>query len=361
MVAVGMLVALQTMVRSFRHTVDSWITQTLRGDLYVEPVGHRQAGRGTSLPAAFVERLRARPGVAAIDTYRATPITYHGALAWAVGIEFAVQRDHGHLSFTRGEDSRVVLDRARADGGAIVTESFAHRHRVRAGDRIELPGGSGAVSVPVEGVFYDYSVDAGAVLLDRATYARLWGDDRTESLAIYLAPGADVTRVRADVIALAGPDELLFVTPNAALRRRVLLVFDQTFQITWALQAVAIVVAILGVVTTLTTLVLQRAREIAVLRAVGASRTQVAAMVVTESGVLGLAGALLGAFAGLVLALLLVDVINRQSFGWSLQLQLEPGVFAGAIALIVITALVAGLLPARLAAQAGTADALRRE
>ena len=266
MVAVGMLVALTVMVGSFRLTVDTWITQSIRGDLYVDPVGHRASSRATSLPADLVTRARTLPGVAAIDTYRATPITYHGALAVAVGIDFEVQRRFGRLQFLNGEDSRTVLTRALRTGGVIVTESFAHHHRVHAGDRLTLPTPTGEAVVPIEGVFYDYSTDAGAVLLDRATFARLWGDDRTESLAIYLAPGASADSVRTAFLALAGPGLLLHVTPNQALRRRVLDVFDETFRITWVLQTIAVVVSVLGVISTLTTLVLQRRREFAMLQ-----------------------------------------------------------------------------------------------
>lgn len=361
MVAVGMLVALTVMVGSFRLTVDTWITQSLRGDLYVEPVGHRASGRATALPAALVEGARALPGVAAVDTYRATGIVFGGRLAQLVGIDFAVQRDHGRLQFLGGEDPRPVLDRAIAGGGCIVTESFAHHHRVRAGDTIALPGPAGETRVRVEGVFYDYSTDAGAVLLDRARYAEVSGDTRTESLALYLAPGADGDAVRAAFVRLAGPSTLLHVTPNQALRRRVLAVFDETFRITWALQGIAVTVAVLGVVSALTALVLQRRRELAVLRAAGATLGQLRTIVLVESGLLGAAGALLGCLAGWVLAVLLVHVINREFFGWSIRMTVDPMVFVQAVVLMTLTATLAGLLPARLATAGATAGALRVE
>ena len=361
MVAAGMLVALTVMVRSFRRTVDTWVTQTLRGDLYVEPVGHRASQRATVLPESLVDGARGIPGVEAVDTYRGSWITLDGRLAQAVGIELEVQRRFGRLQFVGGEDARSVLARALAEPGVLVTESFAHRHRVRAGDSIVLPTPAGGFRASVEGVFFDYSTDAGAVVMDRALYARLWRDDRTESMALYLRPGASVEDVRRRFLALAGPDRLLHVTPNAELRRRVLAVFDETFRITWALQAIAVLVSVLGVVSTLTTLVLQRRHELAVLRAVGARRSQVRALVVVESALLGAAGAALGAIAGLVLALLLVHVINRQFFGWTIRMTLEPGVFVRTLLLMTATATLAGLLPARIAAQHATVGALRTE
>ena len=361
MVAVGMLVALTVMVGSFRRTVDTWITQSLRGDLYVETVGHRASQRATSLPPALVDGARRLAGVAAVDTYRASTITLDGLLANVVGIEFEVQRAYGRLQFVNGEDARTVLARALSDGGVIVTESFAHRHRVRAGGWLVLPTPAGAERVHVEGVFYDYSTDAGAVLMDRALYARLWRDDRTESMALYLHAGARTDSVRAAFVRLAGPGRLLHVTPNQQLRRRVLLVFDQTFQITWVLQTIAVFVSVLGVISTLTTLVLQRRRELAVLRAAGALRGQVRTLVLVESGVLGAAGSALGCVAGYVLALLLVHVINRQFFGWSIRMFVDPAVFGRAVVLMTVTATLAGIVPARLAAGRSTAAALRVE
>jgi putative ABC transport system permease protein len=361
MVAVGMLVALTVMVGSFRRTVDTWITQSLRGDLYVEPVGHRASQRATALPPALVTGAAQLAGVAAIDSYRATSITLDGLLATAVGIDFEVQRAHGRLQFVNGEDARTVLARALRAGGVIVTESFAHRHRVRAGGTLVLPAPAGEVRVPVEGVFYDYSSDAGAVLMDRALYARLWRDERTESLALYLTPGADADQVRTAFLRLAGPGVLLHVTPNQTLRKRVLSVFDETFQITYVLQTIAVFVSVLGVISTLTTLVLQRRRELAVLRAAGALRAQVRTLVLVESGVLGAAGSALGCVAGYVLALLLVHVINRQFFGWSIRMSVDPLVFVQAIVLMTVTATLAGLVPARLAAGHATSAALRVE
>jgi putative ABC transport system permease protein len=361
MVAVGMLVALTVMVGSFRRTVDTWITQSLRGDLYVETVGHRASQRATSLPPELVDGARGLAGVAAVDTYRATTITLDGLLANAVGIDFAVQRVYGRLQFVNGEDARIVLGRALASGGVIVTESFAHRHRVAVGQSLNLPTPDGSTAVRVEGVFYDYSSDAGAVLMDRALYARLWRDDRTESLALYLLPGVTSDSVRAAFVRLAGPGRLMHVTPNQTLRKRVLMVFDETFQITWVLQSIAVFVSVLGVISTLTTLVLQRRRELAVLRAAGALRGQVRTLVLVESSVLGAAGSLLGCLAGYVLALLLVHVINRQFFGWSIRMSVDPWVFVRAVVLMTVTATVAGLVPARLAAGRATASALRIE
>lgn len=359
MLAVGMMVALSIMVGSFRRTVDTWITQTIRGDLYIEPVGHRSSLGATVLPESLVQAAGKLPGVIAVDTYRATSIRFRDRLAFVVGVDFAVQAQLGQLGFLGGADSRSVLTAALAEDAVIVTESFAHRHRIRAGETVTLNTPSGAARVRVAGVFFDYSTDAGAILMDRRLFARLWREDRTESLALYAAKGTDLDSLRGAFIALAGPARLFSITPNQALRARVLTVFDQTFRITFALQLIAVIVAVLGVVTTLTALILQRGREIGVMRATGALSSQVRKMVLIESGLLGLIGSLLGCGAGFALALLLVHVINKQFFGWSIRMSLEPWVFVQAVAMMVVASVLAGLGPAKLAAGRVAAEAMR--
>jgi len=196
--------------------------------------------------------------------------------------------------------------------------------------------------------------------MDAAGFEELWGARRVESLAVYLDPGTPVDETRRQVLA-AGGDLVLSATPNQSLRARILEVFDQTFQITYALQAIAILVAVLGVAGTLTALILQRGREIAVLRAIGALGSQVRRMVLVESALIGLAGAALGSVCGLALAMILIHVINRQYFGWTIRTHIEPAVFLQAFALMMVSAMLAGLGPARLAATRVAAEAMRMD
>lgn len=361
MLAAGMMVALEVMVGSFRRTVDTWITQTIRGDLYIEPIGHRVSQGATVMPDSLVAAAGRLPGVVAVDTYRATRIRYAGRIANAIGIDFAVQRRVGHLAFLGGADGRSVLGRALARGEVLATESFAHHHRLATGDTIALATPAGLARLRVAGVFYDYTTDAGAVFMDRELFARLWRDHRTESLALYCRPGTDPGRVRAAFLALAGPAAVYAVTPNQALRRRVLDVFDHTFRITFALQIIAVIVAVLGVVTTLTALILQRGREIGVLRAIGALASQVRTLVLVESALLGVAGSALGCAAGWALALVLVHVINKQYFGWTIRISADPWIFVRTPLLMVTAATLAGLGPSRLAARQLASRAMRAD
>ena len=186
--------------------------------------------------------------------------------------------------------------------------------------------------------------------MDRATFARHYGDLRPTSLTVYLKRGADAAAVRDELMQALGARHRVFIHTNQSIRSEVLRIFDATFAITYALEAIAIFVGILGVSGTLLTLILERRHELASLRLVGADRRQVRKMVVIEAGLIGLVSQALGLVAGLGLALVLIYVINVQSFGWTIQFDL-PGWFLlqSSAALFVATAL-AGLYPARVAA-----------
>jgi putative ABC transport system permease protein len=358
MVAMAMLIGLSVMVSSFRDTVNTWVNQTIKADLYVEPAGRQTSDAAAVLPPSVIEIARMLSGVAAVDTYHGVTIPFHGRQVWLASVHLDVLGRYSHQMFQSGSSDRILL-RAWSEHGAVVTESFAHHFGVRAGDTIRLDTPGGPRWLSIKGVFYDYSTDQGAILMDHELYLRWFHDPIINSMAFYLKPGADPSTVRAEFLRRLTGRYALIVTPNQGLRRHVLQVFDQTFRITYALQVIAVLVAALGIVNTLTALILQRGREIGILRAIAALRAQVRRIVLIEAGLIGLCGYLIGSLCGLVLAALLVFVINRQFFGWSIRMVLEPGIFLQAFALVAVTSLLAGLWPARHAAGRAPAEAMR--
>jgi putative ABC transport system permease protein len=224
---------------------------------------------------------------------------------------------------------------------------------------------AGTATVSVEGVFYDYATDGGKMVMDRAWYQRQWHDDLVTVFPIYLAAGADVDRVRQSILMqVAGLDGVTvppLVIRNHELRKEILEIFDRTFVLTYVLEAIAVLVAVLGIVNTLVTAVLERRREFATLRAIGASTMQVERLVLWEAAYLGLIGAVLGVVGGLLLALVLIHVINKQSFGWTIQMTVPGGVILQAVGLALTAALMAGYWPARWAARQPVVEGLREE
>jgi putative ABC transport system permease protein len=184
-------------------------------------------------------------------------------------------------------------------------------------------------------------------MMDTATMTRHFGAQRPTGLTVYLRDGEQAAAVRADMLARLDGADGIFIYTNRALRAEVLRIFDSTFAVTYALQVIAIIVALLGIVGTLMTLVIERKRELGILRAVGASRRQVRAMVMAEAAMLGTISQAAGIVLGLLLALILVYVVNLQSFGWTIHLSIPWASLAQMSVLVVITTLLAGLYPAQ--------------
>ncbi|MGH7165242.1 MAG: ABC transporter permease, partial [Nitrospiraceae bacterium] len=313
------------------------------------------------LPRSWADRVALLPGVEAVDTYRDVTIAISGRPAALVSRDLRLHAERSRYLFVEG-DSQVLLPRTVSANGVVVSEVLASALGVRVGDTLPLMTPAGEKRFPVMGVFYDYATDGGKVVMDRVLYARIWEDDTVTVIPVYTTtPGADAGAVRRRIEETVGREGHLVVVGNAELKQEILAIFDRTFTITYALELIAVVVALLGIVNTLLTAVLERQRELATLRAIGASARQIRGLVLWESAYLGLLGSALGLVGGILLSILLVDVINKQSFGWTIQFVLPKGLLVEAVGLALAAALVAGYLPARWAARQPVVEGLRYE
>ncbi len=359
-VSLAMLVSVWIMVSAFRATVEAWIAQTVRADLLATPAARLGGSREASLPVGVVERIRALPQVAEVDAFRGADVRYEGRPIVLGSGDLALQLRRGRLPFMAGTPADALAE-VKARRGALVSEAFARRFDRWPGSTVTLDLPAGRRSYPVVGVFYDYTTDRGLVVLDAETYVADTGRSDVQSVAVYLRPGADLEAARASLESLFGPDAAVAVVSNRELRARVLDIFDQTFSITFALELIAVVVSAITVVNTLVASTLERQAELGILRAVGLGRADIGRLVRAEAGFIAFAASLLGAAVGVVLSLILVFVINRQAFGWTIQYHLPLEALGTAAALAVGTALVAATWPARRAAAVPIAQAVRYE
>jgi putative ABC transport system permease protein len=360
MSALAMLMSVSIMILSFRQTVVAWMDQIIAADLYISPAARLTGQRG-GLPPELVEALPGLPGVAAIDRILETRIQIDSTLALLDVSDLQVRERLSRIMYREGS-SRELLRRSRELDQVSVSEVLATRLGLREGDDLELPTPRGRIRFPIAGVFYDYRTEGGMVLMDRGTFRRFWPDERLyTSVGLYLQPGVDAEQVRSLIRSRLTANQAVFVTGNRELREEILRIFDQTFAITYALQAIAVLVAIFGIVNTLVLLVMERERDIGVLKAVGASTGQIQKMTLVEAGLMGLVSFFLGALTALLLSLLLIFVINRQSFGWTIQVVIPPALFVKTFLLVLACALLAGIIPARAAARKNVSEVMRLE
>ena len=360
MIAIAMMISVAILIGSFRTTVVAWADDTLRADLFVKPMGLGDASTDATFSPSVASTVARLPGVAAVDTFRALEIPFRGRITNLGVTNLTSIAARNRLRFVGVADPQQLARTLPNTTNVLISEPFATKFHLDRGDRFAFETPAGRTTFTVAAIYNDYSSDAGVMLLDAGTYRRLYHDSSINSIAVYAAPGTDLPALRTAIIRSTAPLRIDAQTTRE-LRKLVIAIFNRTFAITYALYIISITIAVLGVVSTLFALVLERRREIGLLRYLGLRSRDVRRMVYVEAGYIGLLGGLGGAIVGVLLALLLIFVINRQAFGWLIELHMPYDFLAEAVVLVIVAALIAGIYPAGVAARIRTAEAVRSE
>jgi putative ABC transport system permease protein len=358
--AIAMMASVGIMVGSFRETVSVWLDQQLQADLHVRAAVRPAPGEFPPVDARVAGIAESLPGVEAVERYHGMEIHFRGMRPTLGAGDMEIARNYGRLRFLPGQDRDGILRSMQGRDIAIAGEPFANRFHLHVGDPIELSLGGRTVTFTLAGIFYDYAGGQGRMVIDRATLLKYLPDQPMTNAAIYLAHGADIASIERE-LQLRAATYGVTITRNAEIRRFSMSIFDRTFAVTWALEAVAIVVAVLGAANSLLALVLDRRRSLGLLRYLGASTQQIRGMILAEAAFLGGFALLAGLALGWALSLLLVFVVNKQSFGWTIQFHPPAGLLAGALLLVWFVTVLAGLYPARVASRLNPIDVIHEE
>ena len=358
--AIAMMAAVGIMVGSFRQTVVLWMEDRLQADLYLRPASPAGADRHPTMSADLADRIAALPEVSAVDRFRAYEIVYQGLPATLGAGEARIVARYGARPFLSGADPKSVFGQMPGRDNVIVSEPFANKHHVRPGDDLSLSLGGTQARFHVLDIYYDYSNERGFIIMDRSTLLKYLPDPAQSNLAVYLRKGVPLEAGRRAVeSALAGRKVL--VLSNRSLREDGIAVFDRTFAITYALEAVAVFVAVMGVAGALLALVIDRRREFGLLRFLGGAGQQLRRVILFEAGLLGLLANVAGLILGVLLSLLLIYVINKQSFGWTIQFHWPVAVLLGALSVVYLATVVAAIYPARIATRLNPIEVIHED
>ncbi len=359
-VAVAMMIAIAVLVSSFRSTVVAWANDTLSADLYIGAPGAADATLRGAFPPRAVTTIARQRGVASVDTFRGLDVPIQGRFAQLGATNFSSIAGRNKLRFLGNVDRLVLARKMETENAAVISVPFATHFGLTPGDSFSIPTPSGLTKLRIIGEYNDYSTSGGTFFIDESTFRRLFHDANVDSIAVYLQPGASAPRVRTEIERALLPMRIS-INSNAELRAYALSVFDRTFAITNSLYGVSIVIAVLGVVSTLFALVLERRIDIALLRYVGLTRAGVRRVVFLQALAVGIVSGVLGILLGIALAADLIYVINRQSFGWLIEWQSPVLFYAEAFVMVVVAAVVAAIYPASVAATIKTSEVLRVE
>ena len=272
----------------------------------------------------------------AVDRLRAYEINFENMPATLASADLNVLRSYHNSDFFSGRPKEQVLAELRDSNTVIVSEPFTYKHHLKAGDSLTLSLGQTRASFRIADVYYDYASERGSILMDRKTMLRYLPDPAPSNLAIYVSSDAQMGVVRAEIEkAVAGHCVLMF--SNRDLRAEAIRIFDRTFAITYALEAVAVIVAVMGIAGALLALVIDRRRE------------------------LGLLQFLAGLALGFALSLILIYVINKQSFGWTIRFHWPVVVLLGALTVVYAATVLAGLYPAEVAVRLNPVEVVHEE
>ena len=308
MIALSLSIGLGSMIDSFRHSLVWWMNSQLRGELYISTKGD------VNVPEDFYEELKRVQGIGGIDIFRNVQITFGGKPASITAIDASVLQRYDRFGwFEGGDESWESVKR----GSVIISESFSRRFNVKKGDRVTLEGVDGPRDLPVAAVFYDYSTEHGVIMMDRSTYLRLFRDRTINSLGIFIdETNPDRGRIIDEVKRRALARGLPFAT-REDFHQRILVIFDGTFAVTRSMRVLAVIVAFFGIAGALMTLFVERRKEFGIYRALGFTMGDVARMTIAESLGMGIISFFMSTLVGTAFTLVLIKVINLQSFHWT--------------------------------------------
>jgi putative ABC transport system permease protein len=357
-IGVAMSVCLAGFVGSFRAASHRWLDQSVPADLFITSAARIAGSRNQPMAPDLAEELAALPGVAQVDRVRVLSHDVLGLRAYVISLIPEIYERYGRPELLEG---RLPTHEERLAGRVIISENLSRRRDLHVEDTFEMSTPTGARTYTVAAVAVDYTSDQGVVFLSREVYQAHFQDDRVDTFELYLADRSRLDELRRTITERWGERHQLYVLSNADLRQEATALIDDAFAVSYAMEVVAVLLALLGVVNTLLAAVLDRTREIGLLRAVGAGRSHIVRLFVGEAAFIGLSGGLMGALAGLWMGVLVTEVVGGQATGWSF-----PYIFPTRLALTMggastLCAILAGLYPARRAATLNVVEALAYE
>ncbi len=360
-VALSVIVSVDIMIGSFRTTVVDWLDYTLNADIFITaPSGNISSSAG--IDPELKSRIAGFPGIDRVAAARRVALRtpeYGAFNVIAVTEDIAVENRRFLWSEAGGAD----LWRRLQNGSVLVSESFAYRNGIKRapGGTVRLPASGGVREFAVSGIYYDYGSQSGVVLMADPVYRKYWNDTQITSIAAYVSPGRDVEEILNGLRLSLSPEYNLLFQSNRGLRESAIDTFDRTFTVTTALRVLVILVAFIGVLSSLMSLQLERGREYGVLRALGMTVSQSRRLTFLENGIIGITAGLFSLPVGIVLSLVLIYVVNLRSFGWTMEFVARPQYFIEAVVIALAAVVCAGIYPALRLGRENTAALIRDE
>lgn len=346
-ISTALIIALLILIFSFRNSLKTWISRNIAADIYIKPASC--ASNFCFFPLSEdISRIAGKfPGARGIDRFRTLHLDFHGRkiVAGFGDIEAELKYSPRYRDAAAKRRDEALLNGQKVS----ISDYLAIKYGLKPGDSMQLPTPDGNRSFTIYSTFSSYSTTSGFIYLDRKWLKKYWGLDDATQIAVYLKPGANADSFAARLRQALSSRYSVEVLNNSELREKVLAIFNKSFAITYAIELISIMVSLIGVVNTMLALVLEKRREISIVRYLGGSWKQIQEMFVISAGTAGISGIAMGVFIGPVMSGIFILVINKISFGWEIRPGIPVLYLAAVILVLLITTLAAGLLPAAVA------------
>ncbi|HKT78745.1 MAG TPA: FtsX-like permease family protein, partial [Vicinamibacterales bacterium] len=359
MLSLALVVAFGGMARASYESIIEWMDAALNPDLFVMP-SQDIIIRTLRFPQEMQAELTAIPGVARVQTVRNARILFNGTPIMIVATDVTSLSETTRRAPVAGDASTMYV-RTAAGEGLMVSDNLAQLQHLTLNQIVSVPAPHGTIQLPVVGIVVDYSDQQGTILMDRSVFQQYWHDDSANAFRIYLTPGATVPEVKRLILAKYAGVRQVFVLTNGELKAYILKITDQWFGLTSIQIAVAVLVAILGIVNTLTVSITDRRRELGVLQAVGGMRSQIRRTVWIEAISIGTLGLALGFAMGALNLYYILQIVHRDIAGMRLEYTFPLTVALALVPTIFAAAFIAAIWPAESAVRGSLVEALEYE
>jgi putative ABC transport system permease protein len=359
MLSLALVIAFAGMARASYASIIDWMETALNPELFIMP-SQSIVVRSMRFPASMGPEVAAIPGVRRVQMVRDARVMFRKTPVMVVSVEVNSMAETAQLPPVAGNADEMYR-RASAGQGLIVADNLARLQHLKLGDMLEVPAPKGLIRLPIVGVIIDFSDQMGTIFMDRSLFTRYWNDDTVNVLRVYLNPGATVPEVRQRVLEKYAGQRQVFVLTNQELKSYILKVTDQWFGLTSVQIAVAVLVAILGIVNTLTVSITDRRRELGVLQAVGGLRGQIRRTIWLEALSVGTLGLALGFALGAVNLYYILQIVQNDIAGMRLDYSFPIGTVLALVPTILGAAFIAAIWPAESAVHGSLVEALEYE